>query len=95
MKTVTLNEKDFNNFDDSDERLNRWVVCFNDGQNDHCVYTYKKILELAGPFGMQIYGKSRTEIIDIFYDDNDLTGNISDELYFDTDGEYKNVEWEK
>ena len=93
LPTIQIKESDFNTF--SDEDLNRYVLCFNDGQGDHSVYTFKKIVGLLEnsdrPDKKKVSEMTRIEILDTFYDELDITGNSSDELYFD--GEYKNIMW--
>ena len=102
IKHKKISEKDFNNF--SEKELNRFVLCFNDGQGDHSVYNWKSILSLLCESDLKdpktgeyekgeliIKEMNNMQILDLFYNDLDLNGNNSDALYFDE--EYYYISW--
>ena len=79
----------------SKEDLNKIIICFNDGQGDHSVYTYDKIVKLLSESHLTKTTKTVSEmtvseIIDIFYLELNLNGDGTDALFFD--GEYKIIE---
>ena len=84
MTNFKITEQDFNQL--SEVELNKVLISFNDGQGDNCVYNWTDIIDISGD---DIEGKTNIEILDMFYDSNDLTGNSSNMVYFD--GEMKNL----
>ena len=74
----------------SKEDLDRILICFNDGQGDHCVYDYDRVRELLC-MDYDLGDMLPSVIIDTFYNDLDLGGNGSDAIYFDNG--YKIIDW--
>jgi len=91
MEYILLEKKWFDVASEKD--LNRIIVCFDDGQGDHCVYTYKDIFNLLLDMknGEDINNMTPLEIIDSFYTELNLNGNNTHALYFDN--EYKIIRW--
>jgi hypothetical protein len=96
MTNFEITEEDFNQLSEAD--LNKVLISFNDGQGDNCVYDWKGIIQLLEDIGqrLDITGteddlayKTNIEILDMFYDGNELGGNNSNLIYFD--GEMKNL----
>ena len=101
MKKFYIDDKKINSF--TKKELNKIVVCFNDGQGDHCVYTYNKIVKLLKESdikinnlyveGIEIVDNMKpSEIMNMFYNELDLDGNNTDALYFDK-GKYNIIQW--
>lgn len=84
MTNFKITEQDFNQL--SEAELNKVLISFNDGQGDNCVYNWKDIVDIGED---DVEGKTNIEILDMFYDGNELNGNNSNLIYFD--GEMKNL----
>lgn len=69
----------------SKEDLDKIIICFNDGQGDHCVYNYDKIVELLSDYYDQedLENMTPSQYMKNFYTDCELSGNNTDALYFD------------
>lgn len=100
MTNFEITEQDFNKL--SKVELDKVLISFNDGQGDNCVYDWKDIVKLLEDDiligqrvpdlqddGDDLTGKTNIEILDMFYDGNELNGNNSNLIYFD--GEMKNL----
>jgi hypothetical protein len=104
IEDIEISEKWFETC--SEEELNRFILGYNDGQGDHGFMTWIQMCELyidvkvddgtlPENLSFEEYLKlfpSRIDIIDFLYEEQEfLTGNNSDMLYFD--GKYKSVSW--
>jgi len=99
MTNFEITDEAFNQLSEAD--LNKVLISFNDGQGDNCVYDWKGIIQLLeDDFNIgkrleiddsenDLAGKTNIEIIDMFYDGNDLGENNSNLIYFD--GQMKNL----
>lgn len=99
MTNFEITDEAFNQLSEAD--LNKVLISFNDGQGDNCVYDWKGIIQLLeDDFNIgkrleiddsenDLAGKTNIEILDMFYDGNELNGNNSNLIYFD--GQMKNL----
>lgn len=92
MKTKSLTDAEFDAF--SEDQVKRVLVCYNDGQGDHCAYSFLEIIDMVSLWYEDenaIHELSHTQIMDRFYEETLLTGNNSDCFYFDN--EYFVIDW--
>lgn len=61
-------------------------------EKGNCVYTYNEIFKIVDGSDTPTDNLSRSEILDIFYEEVLLNGNNSNIVYFD-DNKYKRVLW--
>lgn len=97
IKQINIIDEELNIFKES--KLNRIIICFNNGQGDHCVYNYKEVVNLlkestqSDCSSYNVDNLKPSQILDFFYKSLDLNGNNTDAIYFDD--EYKIIHWIK
>jgi hypothetical protein len=86
----------------TEDDLNKIVICYNDGQGDHSVYTiervkdwYKEINEYQEDERFNDVNAKLSYIIDLFYNVGypTINGNSCDALIFDN-GKYYMIHWD-
>ena len=82
MVTKIIDKNWFNSLHVTD--LKKYLICANDGQGDTSVYTFDDVLSFFE--GDDISELSRTDILDSFFNESELNGNNSVQVYFGDNG---------
>jgi hypothetical protein len=88
METKRVDQNWFNSLHVTD--LKKYLICSNDGQGDTSVYTFDDVLTFFEDDDISTW--SKIEILNTFFNQTELNGNNTKQVYFDDRG-YVELEW--